>query len=37
MGLAPFDNIGLNVVPEPTSAVRVALGIAGLVVSRRRA
>ena len=37
VGFAAPDNIGLNVVPEPTSAVRVALGIAGLVVSRRRA
>ena len=37
VGFAAFDNIDLNVVPEPTSAVEVALGIAGLVVSRRRA
>ena len=36
-GFAGFDNIGLNVVPEPTSVMLAALGIVGLVVSRRRA
>jgi PEP-CTERM motif len=35
-GAAVFDNVAITAVPEPTSAVLMALGVAGLLVARQR-
>jgi hypothetical protein len=35
-GAAAFDNIAVTVVPEPASALLMALGVAGLLAARRR-
>jgi PEP-CTERM motif len=34
--VAGFDNLNITAVPEPTSALLMALGVAGLLASRRR-
>ena len=35
-GAAAFDNISVSTVPEPTAALMMALGVAGLLLARRR-
>jgi PEP-CTERM motif len=35
-GAAAFDNVAITAVPEPASAVLMALGVAGLLVARQR-
>lgn len=35
--VAAFDNINITAVPEPTTVLMMALGLAGLFVARRRA
>jgi PEP-CTERM motif len=35
-GYAAFDNLSITAVPEPTSALLMALGCAGLLAARRR-
>ncbi|NUZ08856.1 PEP-CTERM sorting domain-containing protein [Piscinibacter koreensis] len=35
-GFAAFDNVGINVVPEPATALLLALGLGGLAATRRR-
>lgn len=35
-GAAAFDNVALTAVPEPTSALLMALGVTGLLLVRRR-
>jgi hypothetical protein len=36
-GVAAFDDIRITAVPEPTTALMLSLGLAGLFLSRRRA
>ena len=35
-GFVAFDNIAISAVSEPTSALLMALGVGGLLLSRRR-
>ena len=35
-GMAGFDNISISAVPEPTAALLMSLGLAGLLLARRR-
>lgn len=35
-GVAAFDNIAISAVPEPTAALLMSLGLAGLMLVRRR-
>lgn len=36
VGAAAFDNVAITTVPEPTSVVLMALGLAGLLAARQR-
>ena len=36
VGAAAFDNVAITAVPEPTSVVLMALGLAGLLAARQR-